>query len=290
MFDLAYIIIGGSLIVIVVAYGATKARDGAARHHTGKARSYDGGRLEVVKLKRHQTSLAYAEPEPEPAQLVPYLPPDPAPVIRVNLPQAAPEPTWSAERRTLNRTPAVATDFGIPALQASFTALCCTTMAGLLSWALDWSWRVPVAVLALSLGGAWLWRLRFADNLLWTIETLTRHDLTGDDQVGAPQPAPAYTLANPCAARSEVAAETRQAAKDSERADLLVFLDTCFLKGTSESAQGIAAGDRADYLKRRDALLALGIAAWKNPTRPKAGWRIAVSRERARQIITKHVL
>ena len=37
-------------------------------------------------------------------------------------------------------------------------------------------------------------------------------------------------------------------------------------------------------------LLSLGIARWRNPERPKAGWVMAVSRERARQIIVRHVL
>lgn len=212
------------------------------------------------------------------------LPPD---VIRIPAAQPEPAQTWH-ETRTPRRDPGLESDVIVPGLQAVFTALAAGIGAALLAWALSWSWRVPVIVLALALIAAWAWRLRLTDRLLWQIETWTGQDLNQDGATG--KPAVSFAVANPAQARAAIAQETRQAAQLAERETLLRFVDTCFVMGTSESAQGIAAGDRADYVRMRDTLLSLGAAKWKNPSRPKAGWVMAVSRERARQIIAKHVL
>jgi len=212
------------------------------------------------------------------------------PVYPDRLPAAEAAPSWEVERRTPNRTPTVETDVSVPVLQAFYTALAFGIMAGLLAWAAGWSWRVPVVVLALALAIGWLWRLRLVDGLLWKVESITRTDLTGDNQVGPPVPQHAFTVANPAEARSEAAADVRQQQEDQRRAELLAFVDRCLLVGCSESAQGIKASDRADYLRLREVLFQLGIAAWKNPEKPKAGWGLVVSHERARQIIARHVL
>lgn len=215
------------------------------------------------------------------------LPPESPEMIRI--PAAPPEPAQTyRETRTPRRDPGLESDVIVPGLQAIFTALAAGACAGLLAWALSWSWRAPVIVLALSLILAWAWRLRLADRLLWQVERWTDQDLNGDGATG--EPAHSFAIANPAQARAAVAQETRQAAQSAEQAALLRFVDTCFIRGTSESAQGIAAGDRTDYVRRRDVLLSLGAAKWKNPARPKAGWVMAVSHERARQLIARHVL
>jgi len=211
----------------------------------------------------------------------------PAPVIRI---PSAPDPPAAVfhESREARRDPALESEVYVPALQTIFTALAFGVAAGLLAWAAGWSWRVPVVAAAVGLAFGWAWRLRLADRLLWQIEFWADSDLNGDGATG--RPVMSFCLANPGQARQIIAAETRQSVDEEKRAALLRFVDTCFVRGTSESAQGVAAGDRADYVRMRDVLLSLGIAAWKNPQRPKAGWLMAVSRQRARQTIERHVL
>jgi hypothetical protein len=89
-----------------------------------------------------------------------------------------------------------------------------------------------------------------------------------------------------------VAQENRKAADDTKRQELLAFVDRCFMAGCSEAAHGITAGgpDRRAYLERRDALLALGVASWRNAEKPRAGWKMAVSRFKARELIARHVI
>lgn len=200
---------------------------------------------------------------------------------------APPAPEWT-ETRTPTRAPAVESDVLVPGLQAVATAIAATICAALLAWALGWSWRVPIVVGALALAAGWLWRLGIVTALLWQVETLTGADVTGDGAVGRP----AYLLANPVQAQQAVAQEARQAETEAKRAELLRFVDACLTNGTAEGKHGVkAAGpDRAAYLEKRDALMRLGIARWKNPARPRAGWEIACSRARAHQIIRQHVL
>jgi hypothetical protein len=219
-------------------------------------------------------------------ELLPALP-EPA-TVRI---PASPEPEpATSENWTPVRTPTIESDFAVPALQAVATGLAVAICVGLLSWAFMWSWRVPVAVVGLALAGSWLWRLGVADSLLWQIESLTGRDVNGDGVTG--RPAVSFTLANPVAARQTVAKEARQTAQSAEQAELQRFVDTCFMLGTAEGKHGVrAAGpDRIAYLAKRDALLGLGVAKWKNPERPKAGWVMACSRQRARQLVAKHVL
>jgi hypothetical protein len=168
------------------------------------------------------------------------------------------------------------------------TGLAVALGVGLLAWALGWSWRVPVAVLGLALAGSWLWRLGVADSLLWAVESFTGKDLDNDQHVGRPQIA--FTLANPATARQTVAQEVRAATASQAQVDLLAFVDRCFMVGTAEGKHGVTAAgpDRVAYLAKRDALLGLGVARWKNPERPKAGWEMACSRRRARQLVEKH--
>jgi len=155
---------------------------------------------------------------------------------------------------------------------------------------LGWSWRVPVVVGALTLAGSWLWRLGVVDRLLWTVESFTGKDVDGDGVTG--RPAISFTLANPGQARQDVAREVRQTAQSAEQAELLQFVDACFMKGCGEHAHGVKASGpaRQAFIAKRDALMALGVAGWKFPGNPKGGWKLLVSRQRARQLLQKHVL
>lgn len=218
---------------------------------------------------------------------LPALPED-APIIHIG-PRPAPQPAQH-ESREARREPKLETDVAVPLAQAAITAFAIGIPAALLAWALAWGWRVPVVVFALALAVGWLWRLRLVDKLLWNVETWVDRDLDGDGVKG--KPIASYTVLQPAAARAEVARETRTAEADGARAALLEFIDRCFVKGTSEAAHGVKATgpDRAEYTRKRDVLLSLGAACWRNPQRPRAGWRMCVSRQKARQLVEKHIL
>lgn len=286
--DLALVVAIGLLLAVLALWAVRPPR---------RSRTFDGGT--VRKVRQYQTpgalAVVEAEPEPESVALAPYQPP-PAPLIRINtqasLPQVDSGPGWELERRTPHRTPSLESDFAVPALQAGMTAFAVGVGAAMLAWAAAWSWRVPVAVCGATFVLSWLWRLRIVDGLLWTIETIIRRDVDGDNHIGQPTPQHAFTVANPSAARSTVAQTARQQAQDTRRAELLAFVHTCATHGTSERAHGVKATgpDREKYLEYRDALLSLGLAQWRNPDRPKAGWLLAVDEQQAAAVVSKHVL
>ncbi len=216
-----------------------------------------------------------------------------APIITVNLPRAPSDAddallTW--EKRTLQRTPSVETDFLLPVLQASATAIAAVIMAGLLSWAFGWPWKVAATTFGVVLALTLLARLRFMDGLLWATETITGHDVNGDGKVG--NPLRSYALINPAQAQRSASQSVKTTESEAAHVELLAFLHRCYTVGCSEGAHGVKASgpDRLTYVRQRDVLLNLGIASWKNPTRPKGGWRLAVSYARAQELIAKHVL
>ena len=215
-----------------------------------------------------------------------------APVVRIGPQPANDAPAYTVERREAIHTATVETSVTVPALQAALTAVSVGIMAGLLAWAFAWSWRFVAVVLALGLALGWLWRLRVADSLLMRVETLSGLDLNHDGHIGAASPAHSFTVANPQQARQTVATESKQQAESAEREAMQAFVDKCFTAGTSEAAHGIKAGgpDRNEFIRKRDVLLSLGIGKWRNPERQRAGWELACSHQRARQLIEKHVL
>lgn len=204
------------------------------------------------------------------------------------LPETLPAP--QIETRTAQRAPSRESDLVVPAGQAVMLALAVLVGGGALALALGLSGRLVLAAFGVALIGGWFWRLRVADGLLWAVETIVGQDLDHNGTVGKPQHA--FTVLQPAAARETVARETRQTAASTEHAALLAFVDKCYIRGTSEAAHGVKATgpDRAEYVAKRDVLLSLGVAAWRNPDKPKAGWQMAVSRQRARQLVEKHVL
>lgn len=218
-------------------------------------------------------------------ELVPYEPP----VVRIELPPMEEAPSLMWQKRTMQRTPALESDVFVPFWQAFVTTVAIGVTAGLVALVMNWSWRVPAIVLGLAALIAWLWRLRLADSLLWATETLTGYDVNQDGSIGKPAK---FTLVNPAAARAETDSLTRTGESEAAKAELLAFVHRSYTVGTSESAHGVKASgpDRAQYVRQRDVLLSLGIATWKNPARPKAGWKMAVSYKRALELIGKHVL
>lgn len=234
-------------------------------------------------------------PVGEAARALAPMPPQSRPVISITLPQmeredADEQPVSEYERRKAQRGVTWESDVRVPFAQAVLTAGAFGVMAGLLAWAFTWSWRVPVVVLALAVAIAWLWRLRLLDALLWEVETITQRDVNQDGRIG--RPAAGYTVANPHVARQTAARSQRESAAERQRAALVAFTHRCYLSGTSEAAHGVKATgpDREAYVKARDALLSLGIAAWRNAERPRAGWQLAVTEAEAMALLSEHVL
>ena len=196
-----------------------------------------------------------------------------------------------AERTKLQREVSRETDVAVPFLQALMSALVVGILAAGLALWFAWSWKLVLVLGSTTLALAWFWRLGIADSLLWQVESVFGLDLDRDGQVGTPQ------LRNPVVvnaheARVQAASEVRETRAETERMEVLRFVDACFIAGTSEAAHGIHAGGaaRTGYLKNRDTLLQLGIAEWKNPSRPRSGWRMAVSRAKAVSRVETHVL
>jgi hypothetical protein len=245
------------------------------------------------------TSMSRALARWRPADLLPaeeaggLLPAENPAVIVIGRPDATPAPAAGAyELRTPRRDPNLESDAWVPGVQAVFTAVGTALASGLLAWGLGWSWKAPVILTAAALAVGWLWRLRVVDRLLWQVETWSDHDLNGDGQTGQPVRQRSFTVANPAQARAALHQEQAAEAAHADQAALIAFVDRCFMAGCAERAHGVAATgpSRERYLRQRDTLLALGIAAWKRADNPRLGWRLAVSRHRAVQTIKRHVL
>lgn len=192
--------------------------------------------------------------------------------------------------QTARHTPTVTTSVVIPALTAMGTALALTLAMGALAWAFGWPAKTVLIVFALSLALGWFWRLGFADKVLWAVESWTGKDLDHDQVVG--KPALGYATINPGQARATVARETTQQGADGRLEALQAFVDRCYLAGTSESAHGIQASgpDRDNYVACREVLFSLGLAAWRNPERPRGGWVLVTDPVTAKTIIAQHAI
>lgn len=215
------------------------------------------------------------------SELLPALP---------SVPPTPEPPTF--ETRTPNRTPNREADLIVPAGQAAMLALAVLIGGGAVAIALGLSGRLVLASFGIALIAGWFWRQNVSDGLLWAVESATGLDLDHNGAIGRPAAQHAFTVLQPAAARETVARETREASRTTEHAALLAFVTKCYTRGTSEAAHGVKATgpDRAEYVRRRDVLMGLGVAAWKNPAKPRAGWQMVVSPHTARQIVEKHVL
>jgi hypothetical protein len=176
-----------------------------------------------------------------------------------------------------------------PLFTAIGTALALTMGAAALALLFGWPAKVVPITFGLSLALAWFWRLGFADKVLWSVETWTGKDLDNDHSIG--KPALGFAVVNKARARDAVAHEAAQNATETRQTALQAFVDVCYLHGTSEASHGITASgpDRENYVKCRDVLFSLGLAAWKNPNRPRGGWVMVADPATAKAIVAGHV-
>jgi len=212
----------------------------------------------------------------------------PSPAPEIQIPTTAPA-GWEVSRWTPTRAPTPASDLAVPLGQAFGLALAVGIGGGLIAWALSWSWRVIAIGAGATLVLAVLWRLRVADGLLQVVEQALGTDLNHDGAIG--KPAFAHLAAvNAPMARSQVAQSNRAAEDAAQLKELETFVGRCYAVGTSESAQSILPGQRADYLQKRDLLFSLGLATWRAAGKPRLGWRMMTTKEQALDIIRRHVV
>jgi len=187
--------------------------------------------------------------------------------VKTDNPQPAATVTTSAPLRSSR----VESEVVVPFLQTAITLLFIALCAGL------WLWRPLAGALGTVALLVWAWRMLRSDALMWRLERMTGADMTGDGVVGKPG---AITLYNPAVARTKVAHAAAQAQDEhSDQERMLTFVKLCYLKGTSEAAQGIKPNTAArdNYVECRDALLALDLAYWRNPAVHSAGWEMALA-------------
>lgn len=193
------------------------------------------------------------------------------------------------EHRTPTRTPDVTGRCTLA--QAVATAGILALLVGILALLAGRPDAVKLAAgaFAVALAGAWLWRLGVVTSLLQVVETVTRTDLDGDGQPGAADGRP--LLVNPDEARQKAARATQRRAEAAQLADLLGFWRQCATVGTAERAHGIQPGtpQQTAYRAKRDVLLRLGLARWKDEANHNGVWLLTATEADALDILREHV-
>jgi hypothetical protein len=184
------------------------------------------------------------------------------------------------------RASRVESEVVVPFAQTALTAILAAACIGLFAW------RVEAGIFGVVVLAVWGWRIVRSDALMWRLERITNHDITGDGSIGAPDPM--LTVYNPADARRKAAAAglpVRNVERVRESLTAFVYLCASAPDGKpTEAALGIPTGDRAGYVAYRDKLIALGIADWDIPTRHSAGWHLCVTPEDAARIIAQHMV
>lgn len=152
-----------------------------------------------------------------------------------------------------------------------------------------WRWRIDAGIVATVALLVWSWRVLRSDKLLWQIERLTHQDINSDGFQGEPT----LTVIDGRNARKQAAHDPYNTLRDTAAAQqsLIAFVYLCAsVERPTEDALGIPTGDRDGYVRYRNRLIDLGIAAWNEPNRHNAGWHLTVSPETAAAIIEKHLV
>lgn len=194
------------------------------------------------------------------------------------------------ETSTPVRTPEIAADVVVPILQAVFSGVVGGLVGLLIAWRAGGDLILGLAVGFVGvLAVAWLIALGLVRDLLWRVERITAADLDGDGRAGKPEAH--IMLENPGAARDTVAKlEASRRTAESVR-DYLDFWRRCHTVGTSSRAHGVKPGTAGleEYERKRDTLIALGLARWRNADNHNAGWVTTTDLATGAQVLTKHV-
>jgi hypothetical protein len=178
----------------------------------------------------------------------------------------------------------------VPVALAGIVALAVTFGLAIGTWRFDWPWDATWIGGLVTFIAMLAWRLLWVDQLSWRLERLTGLELDGKPGIGRPDPE--LTIWNADAAKSmsrQMQMPNHDAAQARVSLTSFVYLAASVDRPTEE-ALGIPTGDRAGYVKYRDRLIYLGIAAWNDPTRHAAGWHLCVAPENAAQIIDRHFI
>ena len=271
----ALIGITGVVVILALLGGLTWWENGRRRRMIA-----DVTRPTVTPVRRYTVGMS--------GELLPREETALGPVDYRRLPAAEPV-GYVQTTQQARHAPTVETGAVVPMLTATFTAIALTLACGVLALAFGWSGKVVAVTFALSLAVGWFWRLGFSDRLLWSVESWTGRDLDHDRNIG--RPVTPYAVVNPSVARQTAARAGQATADDERQAALLAFVDRCYLLGCSEAAHGITASgpERDAYTAARDVLLNLGLAQWKNPSRPKSGWLMTTDPATCKGIVAGHV-
>lgn len=202
--------------------------------------------------------------------------------------QPAAEPPFMVETSAPLRASRLESEVAVPFLHAAITALIVFISLALASVMADWPWEVSGIGFVVTLAGVWLWRLLRSDALMWRLERMTGHELTGDNVLGKPT----MTVVNQADARAQAAQDNYNTVRATAAAQqsLIAFVHLCAsVPKPTEKALGIPTGDRDGYVAYRTKLMQLGIARWDNPDNHDAGWHLGVTTETAARIIEQHL-
>jgi len=158
----------------------------------------------------------------------------------------------------------------VPFLQAFVIGVC----AGLiLTWLLvdvaktagSWWPSLGLAVVA-CFGLAFVSRVSSVEGTLWTVERVIGRDITGDKIVGPPPHDDHIIIAGPNS--------STLTKKERKRAQFIEFLRGCEATGDTGHQRWAPKLGRSRYEEFRDALIAGGVAEWRNPDNHRVGWSL----------------
>jgi len=197
-------------------------------------------------------------------------------------------PQTTSTRSDPVRPPTVASDWAVPLLQALTLAVVPTlaVIAGYCAIRYDVPELFGVAVFFLMV--AWLLHRRMDDvrETIWRTETAQNVDIDGDGVVGRPK--------RPMVVNGPSARDVDT--PDVDGARLEEFVNACYRPATrkhpranSVRALRDAGFTDAETEEFRELLIRLGIARWRTPGDPKAGWVLTASREATLAVVRQHV-
>jgi len=179
------------------------------------------------------------------------------------------------------RPPTWESDVAVPLGQSVVTGFVLGSAATVVAW---YVWDLPVwpawgVVVAVAVGGAWLWRMGAAGATLYVVERVLGADLDGDGEIGAPEAHIVTLRANGAGAPEDP--EVRL------RGEFVTFVRGCAAAGDTSLRRWEEAGmGRQRYEEFRDRLMGGGFARWKDPENRRQGWEITAPAD----VIIEHIM